>query len=67
MASRRPAELNDIGENCALSIVTLPASAFRFEVEAILTSAGFDPFCPWPRQKALSKTASNLEGIFNRS
>ena len=54
--------------------VILPARAFRFEIEAILTSFGFDPFCPWPRQKALryiyipaasflalSKMASNLD------
>ncbi|MFM2411113.1 MAG: hypothetical protein RL481_1941, partial [Pseudomonadota bacterium] len=46
----------------------------------ILTSFGFDPFCPWRRQKtlryidipavsflALSKMASNLEHIFNES
>jgi hypothetical protein len=25
--------------------VILPARAFRFEIEAILTSFGFDPFC----------------------
>jgi hypothetical protein len=60
--------------------VVLPARSIRFEIEAISMSAGFDPFCPWRRQKALryvyipaasflalSKMASNLEGIFNRS
>jgi hypothetical protein len=60
--------------------VVLPARLIRFEIEAISTSFGFDPFCPWLRQKALryihipaasllalSKMASNLEGIFNRS
>ena len=57
----------------------LPASAIWFEIEAILTSEGFDPFCPWLRQKALryiyipaasfltlSKMASNLASAFNR-
>jgi hypothetical protein len=60
--------------------VILPARLIRFEIEAISTSKGFDPFCTWLRQKALryihiptasflalSKMASNLEGIFNRS
>jgi hypothetical protein len=71
--------------------VILPARLIRFEIEAISTSFGFDPFCP-PRRRsrsrsrmvlrqkalryihipaasflALSKMASNLEGIFNRS
>jgi hypothetical protein len=37
--------------------VILPARAFRFEIEAILTSPknqiwGFDPFCPGPRWQA---------------
>ena len=58
----------------------LPASAIWFEIEAILTSEGFDPFCPWLRQKALRyidipaasflalcKMASNLASAFNRS
>ena len=53
--------------------VILPARAFRFEIEAILASFGFDPFCPllrWQARKylhipvacrlALSKMASNL-------
>jgi hypothetical protein len=66
--------------NARSQAVVLPARAFRFEIEAILTSEGFDPFCPWLRQKALrythipaasflalSKMASNLEAIFNRS
>jgi hypothetical protein len=60
--------------------VILPARLIRFEIEAISMSFGFDPFCPWLRQNALryihipaafflalSKMASNLEGIFNRS
>jgi|JI7StandDraft_1071085.scaffolds.fasta_scaffold00467_19 hypothetical protein len=60
--------------------VILPARAFRFEIEAILTSFGFDPFCPLPRWQArqyrhipvagrlaLSKMASNLECAFSRS
>jgi hypothetical protein len=32
--------------------VILPARAFRFEIEAILASFGFDPFCPGPRWQA---------------
>jgi hypothetical protein len=60
--------------------VILPARSIRFEIKAISASAGFDPFCPERRQKALryayipavsflalSKMASNLEEIFNRS
>jgi hypothetical protein len=60
--------------------VILPARAFRFEIEAILASFGFDPFCPgrrWQAPKysnilvtcrlALSKMASNLECISNGS
>ena len=60
--------------------VILPARAFRFEIEAILASFGFDPFCPllrWqvlkyrhipaPCRLALNKIASNLEGAFDRS
>jgi hypothetical protein len=34
--------------------VILPARSFRFEIEAILTSEGFDPFCPLPRWQALT-------------
>ena len=58
----------------------LPASAIRFEIEAILASEGFEPFCPWLRQKALryvyipaasflalSKMASNLASALSRS
>ena len=29
--------------------VILPARAFCFEIEAILASFGFDPYCPLPR------------------
>jgi len=60
--------------------VILPVSAIWFEIEAILTSEGFDPFCPWLRQKALryvyipaasflalSKMASNLASALSRS
>jgi hypothetical protein len=32
--------------------VILPARTFRFEIEAILTSGGFDPFCPQRRWQA---------------
>ena len=61
-------------QNARRQAVILPASVFWFEIKAILTSEGFDPFCPWLRQKALryvyipaasflalSKMASNLE------
>jgi hypothetical protein len=34
--------------------VILPARAFGFEIEAILTSFGFDPFCPLLRWQALT-------------
>jgi hypothetical protein len=60
--------------------VILPARLIRSDIFAISMSTGFAPFCPWLRQKALryvhipaasflalSKMASNLEGIFNRS
>jgi hypothetical protein len=60
--------------------VILPARSIRFEIKAISASWGFDPFCPWLRQKALryanipaasflalSKMASYLEEKFNRS
>jgi hypothetical protein len=68
------------GQNARSQAVILPASVFCPEIEAISASYGFDPFCPWRRQKtlryndipaasflALSKMASNLEAIFNRS
>jgi hypothetical protein len=32
--------------------VILPASRLCFEIEAILRSFGFDPFCPWRRWQA---------------
>jgi hypothetical protein len=54
-------------QNARSQAVTLPATVFCFEVEGILTPAGFDPFCPERRQKALSKMASNLQRAFNRS
>jgi hypothetical protein len=67
-------------QNARRQAVTLPASVFWFEIEAILTSEGFDPFCPWPRQKALRyiyipaasflalcKMASNLASAFKWS
>ena len=60
-------------QNARSQAAILPASVFWFEIEAILTSEGFDPFCSWLRQKALryiyipaasflalSKMASNL-------
>ena len=66
------------GNGCGQAVI-LPARAFRFEIEAILASFGFDPFCPllrWQARKyrhipvacglALSKMASNLERAFNR-
>jgi hypothetical protein len=78
LSRRRNGE--DIEGKCPQSIVILPARAFCFEIEAISMSFGFDPFCPWRRQKALryvhipaafflamSKMASNLESIVNRS
>ncbi|WP_430445359.1 hypothetical protein [Sphingorhabdus contaminans] len=67
-------------QNARRQAVILPASVFWFEIEAILTSEGFDPFCPWLRHKALryiyipaasfltmSKMASNLASVFNGS
>jgi len=66
--------------NAGSQAVILPASGFCSDILAILASYGFDPFCPWRRQKALrytyipaasflalSKMASNLERIFNGS
>jgi hypothetical protein len=83
MIGRRPAnngaeasKWQNIGTKCAPPIVVLPVSVFCFEIEAMLTSAGFDPFCPERRQKALSyiytpsasllalsKMASNLSAV----
>jgi hypothetical protein len=40
--------------NVRRQAVILPARAFRFEIEAILTSFGFDPFCPLLRWQALT-------------
>lgn len=66
--------------NVRRQAVILPARAFRFEIEAILTSFGFDPFCSLPRWQArkyqhisftcrlaLNKIASNLDRAFNGS
>jgi hypothetical protein len=39
-------------KNARSQAAILPASGFCFEIEAILTSAGFDPFCPWRRWQA---------------
>ena len=60
--------------------IILPARAYRFEIEAILTSFGFDPYCALPRWQArkyrhipvacrlaLRSMASNLECIFHGS
>jgi hypothetical protein len=60
--------------------VFLPAKSVRFEIEAILESFGFDPFCSLLRWHALqyrhipaacclalNKMASNHERLFNRS
>jgi hypothetical protein len=35
--------------NVRRQAVILPARVFRFEIEAILTSFGFGPFCPFLR------------------
>jgi hypothetical protein len=43
--------------------VILPARLIRFEIEAISTSKGFDPFCPWRRQKALRYIRASLSNI----
>jgi hypothetical protein len=79
MLSRRQ-NGEDIEEKCPPQAVILPARAFCFEIDAILTSCGFDPFCPvlrWQARKyrhipvarrlALNKMASNLESILNGS
>ena len=39
-------------QNARGQAVILPASVFCFEIEAILTSSGFDPFCPLLRWQA---------------
>ena len=65
-------------QNARSQAVTLPASVFCFEIEAILTSFGFDRFRPllrWQalsylysraaRRLALNESASNLEGAFH--
>jgi hypothetical protein len=39
-------------QNARSQAVTLPASVFCFEIEAIVTSGGFDPFCPERRWQA---------------
>jgi hypothetical protein len=41
--------------NVRSQAVILPARAFRFEIEAILTSEGFDPFCP-PRRRSRGRS-----------
>lgn len=40
-------------QNARSQAVILPANIFWSEVKSILTSEGFDPFCPWLRLKAL--------------
>jgi hypothetical protein len=40
------------GGNGRRQAVVLPARVFRFEIEAILMSFGFDPFCPLLRWQA---------------
>jgi hypothetical protein len=42
----------DIEIKCSPQAVILPARAFFFEIEAILTSEEIDPFCPLPRWQA---------------
>jgi len=67
-------------QNARRQAVILPASVFWFDIKAILTSEGFDPFFPGLRQKdlryiyipaasflALSKMASNLASVFKWS
>jgi hypothetical protein len=39
-------------QNARSQAVILPASVFCFEIEAILASEGFDPFCPLLRWQA---------------
>jgi hypothetical protein len=68
------------GRNGRSRAVILPARSVRVEIEAILTSFGFDPFGPqrrWevlkyrhipaPSRLARSQMASNLGGGFNAS
>jgi len=60
-------------KNARSQAVILPARAFCFEIEAILTSSGFDrfrplrrwrtlryPYIPAARRLALNESASNL-------
>jgi hypothetical protein len=42
----------DIEVKCPPQAVILPARAFCFEIEAILASFGFDPYCPYLRWQA---------------
>ena len=42
----------DIEVKCPPQAVILPARAFCFEIEAILASFGFVPYCPLPRWQA---------------
>ena len=64
-------------QNARSQAAVLPASVFCFEIEAILTSFGFDRFRPlrrWrtlsdlhspaARRLALNESASNLGGAF---
>jgi hypothetical protein len=73
-------EAEHIGAKCPPQTVILSAREFCFEIEAILASLGFDPFCPLLRWQAseyrhipvacrlaLNKMASNLDDLFNRS
>jgi hypothetical protein len=39
-------------QNMCSQAVVLPARTFCFEIKAILTSFGFDPFCPELRWQA---------------
>ena len=65
-------------ENVRSQAVILPARAFCFEIEAILTSSGFDRFRPllrWrtlgylhspaARRLALNESASNLGDVLD--
>jgi hypothetical protein len=45
-------EAEHIGAKCLPQTVILSARAFCFEIKAILTSWGFDPFCPLLRWQA---------------
>jgi hypothetical protein len=50
------------GQNDRSQAVILPARSFCSEIEAILASFGFDPFCPGRRWQApnISQYASHL-------